>query len=259
MPDQNRTHLVHGVVDLVGAGPGDPELLTLKALRALQAADVIIHDSLAAAEIIALAGPQAEVIEAGKRGFGPSVAQSEINALMVSRALSGAHVVRLKSGDPTVFGRLDEEIEALEAAGIAWRVVPGITAASAAVAEIGQSFTRRRRNSSVRLMTGHDIKGFAEHDWRALARPGEVAAVYMGKRSARFLQGRLMMHGADPATPVTIVENASRSDARRVATTLAALPQALDGVDGPAVLLLGLSPRAAEETESFDRNEELAL
>ena len=132
--------------------------------------------------------------------------------------------MRLKSGDPTVFGRLDEEIDALRGRRACLGViVPGITAASAAVAGIGQSLTRRGRNAAVRLMTGHDMKGFAEQDWRALARPGEVAAIYMGKRAARFLQGRLLMHGADPETPVTVVENASRPDQRILATTLARL------------------------------------
>ncbi len=132
-------------------------------------------------------------------------------------------MVRLKSGDPTVFGRLDEELDAVTAAGLSFAVIPGITAASAAVAGIGQSLTQRGRNSEVRLVTGHDIAGYAEQDWRALARPGAVAAIYMGSRAARFLQGRLMMHGADPETPVTLVENASRPDQRVLGTTLARL------------------------------------
>ena len=123
-------------------------------------------------------------------------------------------------------------------------VHPGITAAAAAAAAIGQSMTRRGRNSSARLVAGHDAEGFADHDWRALARPGEVAAVYMGKRSARFLRGRLMMRGANPATPVTVVENASRPDERRIPATLATLPAAVEGLSGPAVLLYGLAPRA---------------
>jgi len=157
-------------------------------------------------------------------------------------------VVRLKSGDCTMFGRLDEEIDACNAADIGWHIVPGITSASAAVAAIGQSLTRRERNSSVRFLTGHDMKGFADHDWRALARNGEVAAIYMGKRAARFLQGRLIMHGADAATPVTLIENASRPDQRIVSSTLATLPQDLNeaAMTGPALTLLGLAPRAAK-------------
>ena len=236
-----------GHVDFVGAGPGDPELLTLKARKALDAADVVIHDRLIAPEILELARREALIIDAGKEGFGPSMKQDEINALIIEHGLEGAHVVRLKSGDATVFGRLDEEIEAVMDSGLAYTVVPGITAASAAVASIGQSLTRRGRNASVRLLTGHDMKGFAEHDWAQLARTGQVAAIYMGKRSARFVQGRLMMHGADPATPITVIENASRADERTLETTLAQLEPDLSGADlkGPALMLYGLAPRAA--------------
>ncbi|ETX27188.1 siroheme synthase CysG [Roseivivax isoporae] len=237
-----------GHVAFVGAGPGDPELLTLKARRALDTADVVIHDRLVAPEILELARREAVMIDAGKEGFGPSMTQGEIDALIVKHAQEGAQVVRLKGGDPTVFGRLDEEIEACDAAGVSWHVVPGITAASASVAAIGQSLTRRGRNASVRFLTGHDMKGFAEQDWRALAAPGGVAAIYMGKRAARFIQGRLIMHGADRATPVTVVENASRADQRVLATTLDALPGAIAeaGLAGPALVLYGLAPRAAE-------------
>ncbi|MBL9060823.1 MAG: uroporphyrinogen-III C-methyltransferase [Mangrovicoccus sp.] len=236
-----------GRVDFVGAGPGDPDLLTLKARRHLDAADVVIHDRLVAPAIVELARREAVILETGKEGFGPSVAQAEINTLMLAHAGRGAQVVRLKSGDPTVFGRLDEEIEALAAAGIAWSVVPGITAASAAVASIGQSLTRRGRNSELRLITGHDVKGFADHDWAALARPGTIAAVYMARKGARYLQGRLLMHGAQPQTPVTVVENATRADQRILASRLATLAEdiARAGLTGPAVLLYGLAPRAA--------------
>lgn len=239
--------LVGGAVAFVGAGPGDADLLTLKALRALQDCDVVIHDKLVSDAILGLARPGALRLDVGKTGFGPATPQNAINALIIEHARRGARVVRLKGGDPTVFGRLDEEIEALDAAGIAWHIVPGLTAASAAVAAIGQSLTKRARNASVRLLTGHDMKGFADHDWRALARPGEVAAIYMGKSAARFLQGRLMMHGAAPETPVTIVENASRPDQRILATTLAHMACDLAAADltGPALTLFGLPPRQA--------------
>lgn len=235
-----------GRVDLVGAGPGDPDLLTLKARRALDRADVVIHDRLVAPEILELARREAVLIDAGKEGFGPSTPQGEINALMVAHAAQGAHVVRLKAGDPGIYGRLDEEIDALSAAGIDWAIVPGITAASAAAASLGQSLTRRGRNGALRFLTGHDVQGFAEQDWRGLARPGAVAAIYMAKRAARFLQGRLLMHGADPQTPVTVVENASRPDQRVIGCRLTGLPEAVAGLTGPAVILYGLPPRAAE-------------
>lgn len=237
-----------GRVDLVGAGPGDPELLTLKARKLLDQADVVIHDRLVSAEILELARREALMIDVGKKGFGPSAKQDDICALMVEHAANGAHVVRLKSGDPGVYGRLDEELDALHAAGINHAIIPGVTAANAASAQIGQSLTKRGRNGALRFLTGHDVKGFAEHDWRVLARPGEVAAIYMGARGARFLQGRLMMHGAAPDTPITAVENASRSDARVIASTVARLPADLADAapDGPVILMLGLAPRAAE-------------
>ncbi len=253
LEDLLETHLARpaapGHVAFVGAGPGDPDLLTMKARKALDAADVVIHDRLVAPEILELARREATLLDVGKEGFGRHTDQGDINELIVAHVRGGAHVVRLKSGDPTIFGRLDEEIEAAEAAGIDWSIVPGITAASAAVAGIGQSLTRRGRNASVRFLTGHDMKGFADHDWAQLARPGEVAAIYMGKRAARFVQGRLLMHGADPATPVTVVENASRGDERRIATTLGRLEPVLTGADltGPALLLYGLAPRRAAE------------
>ncbi len=256
---QSHTYTDTGHVDFVGAGPGDPELLTLKALNAFERADIVLHDRLISPEILALAGKTAELADVGKAGFGPSWKQEDIDALLVDHALKGQRVVRLKSGDPTVFGRLDEEIEAVEAAGVSWQIIPGITAASAAVAGIGQSLTRRGRNSSVRYLTGHDMKGFADHDWNALARPGSVAAIYMGKKSARFIQGRLIMHGADRATPVTIVENASRPGQRVLSTTLDQLPSDLHAaaMDGPALTFYGLAPRrAAEALTEF--NKELA-
>ncbi|MEW9918622.1 siroheme synthase CysG [Marimonas sp. MJW-29] len=236
-----------GHVAFVGGGPGDPELLTLKARRALDEADVVIYDRLISPAILELARREAVMIDVGKEGFGPSTAQDDINALLIQHAAGGAQVVRLKSGDATVFGRLDEEIEAVEAHGIGWHIVPGITSASAAVAAIGQSLTRRGRNGSVRFLTGHDMKGFADHDWATLARPGEVAAIYMGKRAARFVQGRLLMHGADRATPVTVIENASRPEQRILSTTLQSMAEDIAAADmrGPALTFLGLAPRTA--------------
>lgn len=229
----------------VGAGPGAAEYLTLGALRAIEAADVVIHDRLVGPEVMALIPSRATLVDVGKEGFGPQVAQGAINAALVAHGQTGARVVRLKGGDGGIFGRLDEEIEAVEAAGLAFRILPGLTAATVAAARIGQSLTRRGRNASLRIVTGHDMAGFAEQDWRGLARAGEVAAIYMGKKSARFIQGRLMMHGATRQTPVTVVANVSRADEAIVAATLATLPEAVAMADGPAVILLGLSPRAA--------------
>ena len=249
-----------GHIAFVGGGPGDPELLTLKARRALDEADVVIYDRLISPEILELARREALMIDVGKEGFGPSTAQETINDLLVEHAQAGAQVVRLKSGDATIFGRLDEEIDAVDAHGIGWHIVPGITSASAAVATIGQSLTKRGRNASVRFLTGHDMKGFADHDWAALARPGEVAAIYMGKKSARFIQGRLLMHGADRSTPVTLIENASRADQRIVETTLDRLPTDLNAANltGPALTFYGLAPRAAARATTELFQEEMA-
>ena len=241
--DAPRTGFVH----LVGTGPGDPELLTLRARRLLHEADVVIHDRLVPSAVLELARREATILEVGKTAYGPSWTQAAINALVLEHARAGATVVRLKGGDPAVFGRLDEEIEALEAAGVGYSVVPGVTSASAAAAAIGQSLTRRGRNSSFRVLTGHDVDGFAEHEWRELARPGATAAIYMGVRAATFLRGRLLMHGAAAGTPVTAVENVSRPGQRVIATTLIDLPKALAEAapEGPVILLYGLEPRAA--------------
>ena len=238
-----------GRVAFVGAGPGDPELLTLKARRLLHEADVVIHDRLVGPGVLELARREARIVEVGKSPGGPSWRQEDINAEMIGHAAAGAQVVRLKSGDPGVFGRLDEEMDALDAAAIAFEITPGVTSAAAAAATLKVSLTRRGRNRSLRLITGHDADGFAEHDWHALAAPGATAAVYMGLRAARFLQGRLLLHGADPATPVTAVENASRPEGRIVSAPLSRLPEALGeaGLAGPAVLFLGLAPRSGRE------------
>ncbi|WP_112321111.1 siroheme synthase CysG [Oceanibium sediminis] len=235
-----------GHVWIVGTGPGDPDLLTLKARKLLHGADVVIHDRLVPAPILELARREATVIEVGKIPYGPSWKQEDINALLVEHGRT-AQVVRLKSGDPGIFGRLDEEMDALDAAGIGFDVVPGITSAAAAAASIKVSLTKRGRNGAFRILTGHDVNGFAEADWRDLAKPGSVAAIYMGVRAATFLRGRLMIHGAAEDTPVTAVENASRPDQRVIATRLIDLPDALAAAKpaGPVMLFLGLTPRAA--------------
>ena len=234
-----------GHVDFVGAGPGDPALLTHKARVLLHEADVILHDRLVDRRILELARREATVIEVGKTGFGQAMAQDNIHHLIVKHVARGAQVLRLKSGDPTVFGRLDEELEAIAAQDISYSIVPGITAASTAAAALGRSLTRRGRNTQLRVITGHDMAGYAEHDWRDLAKPDAVAAIYMGKTAARFIQGRLLMHGADPLTPVSIIENCSRPDQVIRSAPLNALTEALHNLAGPVVLLYGISPRTA--------------
>jgi len=248
-----------GRVILVGAGPGDPELLTLKARRVLHEADVVLYDRLVDPRILELARREARLIEVGKKPGGPAWKQPDINAAMIAHAHAGALVVRLKSGDPLVFGRADEELDALEGAGIDWEVVPGITAASAAAAAAGRSLTKRGRNGAIGFITAHDAEGYAEHDWRALAQPGRAVAIYMGLRAARFVQGRLMLHGASPETPVTVVENASRPNEKVVAAHLGNLCERIGDADvtGPAIIFVGLEKRAVSRTaiESMSRRQ----
>jgi uroporphyrin-III C-methyltransferase/precorrin-2 dehydrogenase/sirohydrochlorin ferrochelatase len=243
-----------GRVYLVGSGPGDPDLLTRKALKVLHEADVVIHDRLVAPEILELARREADIIQTGKQGFGASWKQEDINALMIEHAQKGAQVVRLKSGDPAVFARLDEEMDALDLAGIEFDIIPGITTASAAAASLNVSLTKRNRNSALQIMTAQDIKGFAEQDWRRLSASGSVAAIYMGFKSAHLLSGRLLMHGASADTPVTVMENVSRANQKVLVTTIAELPKMADeaGNDGPVIMMLGLEPRQAQQ--ALDQN-----
>lgn len=237
-----------GHVWLVGAGPGDPELLTLKARNRLHEADIVLYDRLTDPRILELARREAILIETGKSAGKPGWSQDAINAAMIEHARNGHQVVRLKSGDPLIFGRADEEMDALENADVKFDVIPGITSAIAAAAQAKISLTRRGRNSDIRFMTAHDTDGYAEQDWRALASGNTAAAVYMGVKAARFLQGRMILHGADPAMPVTIVEKISRPDEKRVDSTLSDFVVAMadEGIEGPAILLVGLAARDAE-------------
>ncbi len=243
----SQTASGNGRVFLVGAGPGDPDLLTVRARNLLHDADVVVHDQLVSDPIIEIARREATIICVGKTGFAASWKQEDINALIIDHARSGQQVVRLKSGDPTVFSRLDEETAALSAAGIEWEVVPGVTAATAAAARLGVSLTQRHRNSEVRLLTGHDVAGLREQDWRELAKPESVAAIYMSRRSARFICGRLLMHGAPGSKPVTIVQNATWPDEKIISTNVHDLASDIERghPTGPTLLLVGLlDPRA---------------
>jgi uroporphyrin-III C-methyltransferase len=229
-----------GTVWLVGAGPGDPDLLTIKALRALQAADVVVHDGLVTDQILDLARPGARLISVAKRKSRHSYAQDEIDRMLVAFAREGLTVVRLKGGDPFVFGRGGEELEACREAGVECRVVPGVTAAFAAAAAAGAPLTHRGQAQAVTFVTGHAARGeVPELDWPALARPNQTVVVYMGLSTAGLIAGRLMDAGRDPATPALIVENASRADERRRTTTLGGLAAAAAGLTGPALLVVG--------------------
>lgn len=241
-----------GHVSLVGAGPGKAELLTLGARQKLHSADVIVYDRLVSQDVLDLARREAEYIYVGKEPGGMSTSQTDINAIIVGKAKSGLTVVRLKSGDPLIFGRADEEIDALEAANISYDIVPGITAAVAAASQIGASLTTRGHNKAVSFLTGHDAKGFAEHDWKGLSSSGARAAIYMGVGASRFIQGRLLLHGASAELPVTVVENVSRPNQTTLSTTLGRLAQDIEssGIKGPAILLVGYKSKRGAITVS---------
>ncbi len=234
-----------GRVTLVGAGPGDPDLLTIKALKALQAADVLVHDGLVSGEILDLA-PQARRIDVAKRKSRHTLPQDDINQLLVALAREGLEVVRLKGGDPFLFGRGGEELSACREAGVDCTVVPGVTAALAASAGAGAPLTHRGSAQAVTFVTGHAAHGEPDLDWTALARPNQTVVVYMGVSTAGFIAERLTAAGRAGSTPALVVENASRADERRILTTLAGLATATEGLKGPALLMVGEAMAMAE-------------
>jgi uroporphyrin-III C-methyltransferase/precorrin-2 dehydrogenase/sirohydrochlorin ferrochelatase len=232
-----------GRVTLVGAGPGDPELLTLKGLRVLAGADVVLFDDLVPASVLDLARREATRINVGKRGYAPSVRQEEISELLVSLAREGKNVVRLKGGDPMIFGRANEETRAMREAGLDVDIVPGVTAALAGAAAIGASLTSREIARRVQFITAHTSDGKFPEDfeWRALADKRATTAVYMGNRTLPELSRRLLQEGADPATPAFLIERASTPQERIIEGTIADLPAkvASERLEGPVLLLIG--------------------
>ena len=232
----------HGRVTLVGAGPGDPEQLTLKAVRALQDADVILFDALVSDAVLDFARREARRLLVGKRGHRESCRQDDINALMVRLARQGRRIVRLKGGDPSVFGRSGEEIEYLEEHGIPVDIVPGITAASAAAARLGISLTHRDKAHSVRFVTGHGKSGALSDDldWNGLADPDTSLVFYMANRTAAQVAERLLKAGLSPATPSAIVARATRPGERVWRGDLAALAERRAAkFEGPVILCVG--------------------
>jgi uroporphyrin-III C-methyltransferase len=233
-----------GKVTLVGAGPGDPELLTLKALKAIQAATVLLVDDLVSPEVVAHAPPGARVVYVGKRGGCKSTPQAFIERLMILAAREGGNVVRLKGGDPFVFGRGGEEREHLLAAGIAVEVINGITSGLAAATALGVPLTHREHAQGVVFLTGHAQDGAAAPDWKLLAAAAREArltlVIYMGVRSAARLQQELLT-GLPAATPVAIVQRASLPDQRQAVTTLGELAATIarEGLASPSVIVVG--------------------
>ncbi len=231
---------VGGAVWLVGAGPGDPDLLTIKALRVLQGADVVVHDGLVSDEILELAPSSAQRISVAKRKSRHSYSQDEINRMLVAFALEGLKVVRLKGGDPFIFGRGGEELEACRAAGVECHIIPGVTAALAASASAGAPLTHRGSAQAVTFVTGHASNGAGpDLDWASLAKPNQTVVIYMGLSQAASIASRLMVAGRAGSTPALIVENASRADERRIVTDLARLADAASALSGPAMLIVG--------------------
>jgi uroporphyrin-III C-methyltransferase len=232
-----------GFVTFVSAGPGDPELLTLKAAARLGAADVVLYDDLASGAILDHARKGATLVSVGKRAGRPSARQEHISRLLVDYAATGACVVRLKSGDAGIFGRLEEELGALTSAGIGYEIIPGVTAASAAAASSGFTLTRRHTARRVQFITGADVKGElpADLNWTAVADPHAVTAVYMGKRTFPTLAAKLVAHGMSPETPALLAESVGHADQRLIRTTITKLAEQLmqENVTATAVILFG--------------------
>lgn len=238
-PDQPQP----GFVSFVGSGPGDPDLLTLKAVARLKAADAVLYDDLASGPILDHAGPGAELVSVGKRAGRPSPKQDHVSRLLVDYARGGARVVRLKSGDPAIFGRLEEEITALRAAGISFEIIPGVSSVLAAAAAARMPLTRRLTARRVQFVTGHDVTGAlpTDLDFAALADPRATTAVFMPKASFAAFAERLVAHGLPPDTPALLAENVSHPDQSLTTGTVASLAAALAAARSglPALILYG--------------------
>jgi uroporphyrin-III C-methyltransferase len=232
-----------GFVSFVSSGPGDPELLTLKAVARLQAADAVLFDDLSSGPILAHVRTGADLVSVGKRAGRVSPRQQHVSRLLVDYATTHAKVVRLKSGDAGIFGRLEEEIEALSAAGIGYEIIPGVTSASAAAAAAGMPLTRRLKSRRVQFVTGHDVTGALpeELNFAALADPSATTAVFMGKRTFPELARRLIAAGLPANTPAMLAESVSHPDQQLTRTTVTKLADlmAAEGSSTPALILYG--------------------
>lgn len=229
-----------GTVRLVGAGPGDPELLTLRAARLVMQAEMIVHDGLVDPAILALAKPGAHLVSVAKSRARHTLPQEEINALLIREALAGRDVVRLKGGDPFIFGRGGEETEACRASGIPVEIVPGISAANGAAAAAQIALTHREASSIVSFVAGQ-CKGLSEQDWAGLAGKGRTLVIYMGVKTAPQIAEKLMADGLAPEMPVAVVENAARRQMRVLRGPLAELPELVrhERVKSPALIIIG--------------------
>jgi uroporphyrin-III C-methyltransferase len=230
-----------GKVYLVGAGPGDPELLTLKALRLLQTADVVVHDHLVGDGVLELIGPNVERRYVGKERSRHSLSQDNINALLVQLAKEGRQVVRLKGGDPFVFGRGGEELQALAAQSVSFEVVPGVTAACGVASYAGIPLTHRDHAQSCIFVTGHLKDGSCNLDWPTLVRPGQTVVIYMGLLGLADICSQLITHGLSPDWPAAVVSHGTLAQQQCVCATLATLPGAVaaQGLTSPSLTIIG--------------------
>jgi uroporphyrin-III C-methyltransferase len=229
-----------GTIYLVGAGPGDPDLLTLRAARLIESAQVLVHDGLVSDAILAMAPPTARRISVAKKRARHTLPQPDINALLVREARAGRDVVRLKGGDPLVFGRGGEEADDARAAGVAVEIVPGISAANGAAAAAQIPLTHRDHASIVSFVAGQ-CKGLTDQDWSGLAGKGRTLVIYMGVKTAPQIAEKLMGDGLTPDVPVAVIENAARADMRVVRGALAALPDLVEehAIRSPALIVIG--------------------
>jgi uroporphyrinogen III methyltransferase/synthase len=252
-----------GKVYLVGAGPGDPELLTLKARRLIGAADAIVHDYLVAPEILSLASPRAEQVFVGKKGGGFCCPQRDIEGTLIRLARDGKNVVRLKGGDPFVFGRGGEEAEALVEAGIAFEIVPGVTSALAAAAYAGVPLTHRAHSSAVVFLTGHEDpnKPDSAIRWEDYARLGATLCVYMGMKNLETITRRLQAGGLPATTPALVVQSATTGEHRQLLSTVGEIALASEhaGFGAPAMVVIGEVAALADKLAWFDATRSAAL
>ena len=242
-----------GAVWLVGAGPGDVELLTIKALRLIENAQVVVYDRLVSAEILALAPPAALCIDVGKTPGFHGMKQAQINQLLVDLAATGRQVIRLKGGDPFIFGRGGEEMAWVQQAGIACHIVPGITAATGCAAATGIPLTHREMAQSVRFITGHGGDGKPQLDWQSLQDKRQTLVFYMGLTWCQALSEQLIQHGRDAGTPVAIIERGTRRDQRVMITTLLQLAQcvAQQQPQSPSLLIVGEVVKMYRQTSAI--------
>lgn len=249
---QNDVEAREGFISFVGSGPGGPDLMTLKARKVLDEADVVLYDALVAPEILELARREALMVNVGKRCGKHSLNQQDICDLLVEHAKQGHHVVRLKGGDPSIFGRLAEELDSAGQAGLAFEVVPGVTAAAAASASAAAPLTERGHAQELRVITAHGADGDADVDWASLARSDSAVAVYMGKRAAADVQRRLILNGRAPSTPVVLVENAGRQDEKIHHTSVSALGATAKRTSkgAPLMMLIGVVSRRADARQT---------